>query len=328
MGFPGKLRPSRQKLALIALLVGSMTLLSQSHASFRLLLLNEQDLDLPSDLVLPSSSNYGAWSLTLQLLTPAADLIKEPQNVTRELERVVSHAVSTHGLRLLGLTTIAPSRSMTRGLKSATFSKRTSSQLLIGSAIDDEESLDDVDVETVNGVEKTDISNTMSLFMRAIIASTQPSSDSVAALVHLAKSGEIFSWTKKLKTAGLPIDGIEIVSLAPHAPNSVEAKLQAQLLILHEEMSDLDSFEDLEANFSGDSGTTFNALSSTITRGIVSLALVTLLVGLFVVMAIVQGRKNAARAAAAAAASETFIRKAQNNDAQGAYSKLSSTAYC
>lgn len=96
MGFPGKLRPSRQKLALIALLVGSMTLLSQSHASFRLLLLNEQDLDLPSDLVLPSSSNYGAWSLTLQLLTPAADLIKEPQNVTRELERVVSHVSLSH----------------------------------------------------------------------------------------------------------------------------------------------------------------------------------------------------------------------------------------
>jgi hypothetical protein len=94
MGVPGKLRPSRQKFALMALLVGSMTILSHNHASFKLLLLNEQDLGLPSDLILPASSEYGAWSLTLQLLTPEADLIKKPQTVstvTRELERVVSH---------------------------------------------------------------------------------------------------------------------------------------------------------------------------------------------------------------------------------------------
>jgi hypothetical protein len=205
---------------------------------------------------------------------------------------------------------------MSRGLKSASFSKRTSSQLLVGSAVDEEdESLDDFDVETVNGVETSKSDNASSLFMRAIIASTQPSSDSVAALVHLAKSGEIFSWTKELKTAGLPIDGIEIVSLTPHAPSSVEAKLQAQLLILHEEMSDFDSFEDLETHFSGGRsiGTTLSAFSFNFTRNIVSSALLMLLVAVFVFIALVQARKKAARAAAAAS-SEMFLRNAQHSE--------------
>jgi len=223
---------------------------------------------------------------------------------------------------------------MSRGLKSTPFSKR-SSQLLIGSAIS-EDDLDDVDVETVSGVDNTNIPENTSLFMRAIIASTQPSSDSVAALVHLAKSGEIISWTRELKTAGLPIDGIEIVSLTPHAPNSVEAKLQAQLLILHEEMSDIDSFEGLERKFSGGSGRDeiLSAFSYRFTKGIVLLAMLTLLVALFIVMALVQARNNATRAAtaavAAAGASEMFLKNAQNNesDSQGDYSQQNSGAYC
>ena len=85
---------SRQKLALVALFLvaGTMTMLSQNHASFKMIRSEEDGLPIVGDLILPSTDNaYGAWSLTLQLLTPAADLINKPQTVTRELEKVVSH---------------------------------------------------------------------------------------------------------------------------------------------------------------------------------------------------------------------------------------------
>jgi hypothetical protein len=372
------MRVSRHKLALLALfaVTGSMTLLSQNHASFQMIQSSSDGLPI-NDLILPdSNSAYGAWSLTLQLLT--ADMIKDPQAVTKALERAMSHVslphsrpfplyssptqadppldfklpflqtVSTHGLLLLGLSAIDPSRSTSRGLKRATFSKRTDSHLLIGSAVDDDDDNQDefdFDVEAVNGVDTTD--DTTSLFMRAIIASSQPSSDSVAALVHLAKSGEIFSWSQELKTAGLPVAGIEVVSLAPHAPNSVEAKLQAQLLILHEEMNEVDSFDETHPAFAtavtaagngldnmetSFSSTTLSAFSSNFTGGIVSLALATVLVACLAIVAMVQAKRSAATAAAVAA-SETFIRNnaVQNNesDALGTYSKLhSSASYC
>jgi hypothetical protein len=340
-------------------------MLSQKHAAFDIIKNDEMNgLPIVDDLVLPSSSDYGAWSLTLQLLT--ADLIKDPQAVTAQLTKVVSHVsllnsrldplsmsptqqqqltphlsnlqtVSTHGLLLLGLTSVDPSRSVLRGLKRATFTKRTSSQLLIGSVDEDfEESGEDFDfeVETANGVDNS--SDTTSLFMRAIIASTLANSDSIAALVHLAKSGELKFWSQELKTAGFSVDEIEVISLAPHAPNSVEARLQAQLLILHEEMSEIDSFDEkksaaaLKALESSFSSTTLSAFSSNFTGEMVCLGLAAALVACLAAVAIVQAKRSAETKATA---SDGFIKNTRNlSDSSadlGAYSKISSeSSHC
>ena len=223
---------------------------------------------------------------------------------------------------------------MSRRLKgAAAFNKRTTSQLLIGSAVDDDSADEfEFEVETVNEVEKTNAPDHMSLFMRAIITSAQPNSDSVAALVHLAKSGEIFSWSKDLTSAGLPIDGIEIVSLAPHAPNSVEAKLQAQLLILQEEMNEIDSFDEThpmeistaatDLHFLEDdssyASSTLSAFSSKFAGGVVSLGIASACVSCLLIVAMMQAKRRAASAVTlAVGASQSFIR--ENDPLKGAF---------
>lgn len=39
-------------------------------------------------------------------------------------------------------------------------------------------------------------------------------------------------WQRALVSLGLPVSDIQVVSLAPHAPRSIEDKVQAQLLIV------------------------------------------------------------------------------------------------
>lgn len=80
----------RRKVVLTSLfmLAGLATMCQQQMLAAETIQAQEE----PSirDLLLPSVSNsFGAWSLTLQLLSRATDII-DPQGVTKELEKLLS----------------------------------------------------------------------------------------------------------------------------------------------------------------------------------------------------------------------------------------------
>lgn len=236
------MKVSRQKLALMAVfaIAGTMTIMSQRHPAVGMIRAEQKELGHQT-LVLPTSDKaIGAWTLTLQLVTAAANLMEGHQGINKdllkqELGKVVSQAASSHGLRLVDLSPLEQPRRTSRLLLGGTSKSTTSNLLLVGSAVDEEEELDDLE-SLEEGITRAtgSMPQSISLYMRAIIASSLPSESSVAALVRMR--GEVVAWTQHLAAAGLPVSSIQVVSLAPHAPTSIEEKLQAQLMLVQQEL--------------------------------------------------------------------------------------------
>ena len=125
-------------------------------------------------------------------------------------------------------------RSSRRLLATSNSKKSTSSNLLVGS-IDTEDELEEFD-SFEEGLTKSLISipDSISLYMRAIISSSLPSESSIVALVQMRE--EVVAWTQRLASIGLPVSSIQIVSVTPHAPKSIEEKLQAELMFTQQEL--------------------------------------------------------------------------------------------
>lgn len=156
----------------------------------------------------------------MEVTNPAAHAPPHPT-------QTLAQAASPLGLRLLGVTALEP-RGASRGLRGLS----RSGHLLGGSV----EGGDDADTDVASFESSEGAApQTASLYVRAIIAtSAAEQGEGVAALVRLARTEAVAVWGERLSAAGLPVAGIEVVSLQPHAPTSIEAKLQAQLMIVQE----------------------------------------------------------------------------------------------
>jgi len=137
-----------------------------------------------------------------------------------------------NGLQLLSVSSIG---TRSRALKGQA-RLRSDASLLLGSAVGDVKVEDVVGALSTPGVGDA----TSSVFVQAIVASPASSGGrgAVTALVRMARSSAVTArWLDQLTAAGIPVTKVEVVSLDPYAPSTVEAQLQGKLKLLREEIA-------------------------------------------------------------------------------------------